>query len=86
MLFRVEARVSLKHGVLDAPGQVLQSSLQRLGFDEVREVRVGKHISMDIEGEDEASVRARVQAMGDKLLANPVVEDFAFDLLQVATP
>jgi len=86
LLFRVEARVSLKHGVLDAPGQVLQSSLQRLGFDEVREVRVGKHISMEVEGEDEPSVRARVQEMGDRLLANPVVEEFHFDLAQVVTP
>ena len=81
MLWKIEARVSLKSGVLDAPGQVVESSLRRLGFDEVRGVRVGKHISLEVEGDDEAVVRERVQAMGAQLLANPVVEDFAFDMV-----
>lgn len=82
MLYRVEARVSLKPGVLDAPGQVLESSLHRLGFDEVKGVRVGKHITLDVEAPDEASARRRIQDMADRLLANPVVEEFAIDILE----
>ncbi|MBM3461374.1 MAG: phosphoribosylformylglycinamidine synthase subunit PurS [Armatimonadetes bacterium] len=84
MLYRVEARVSLKPGVLDAPGQVLQRSLHNLGFDEVKEVRVGKHITMEVEADSPEQARARVAQMGEQLLANPVVELFDFEIFEGA--
>ncbi len=84
MLFKVEARVTLKHGVLDAPGQVLETSLRKLGFEAARNVRVGKFIALDVEGADADAVRAQVCEMGARLLANPVVEDFHFDMVPAA--
>lgn len=85
MLWKVETCVYLKPGVLDAPGQVLTESLHKLGFDEVREVRMGKAIRLEVDAADEATARRRVREMGEKLLANPVVENFEIESVQAAT-
>lgn len=86
MLWNVEAVVYLKSGVLDAPGQVVAESLHKLGYEEVRGVRMGKAIRLELEAADEAAARQRVQQMGDKLLCNPVVETFEIELIKAVTP
>jgi phosphoribosylformylglycinamidine synthase PurS subunit len=86
LLWNVEARVILKNGVLDAPGQVINTSLHKLGFGEVKQVRMGKHITMLIDGPSREHVEKRVRDMGAKLLSNPVIEDFEFELSEAKTP
>jgi len=71
--------VTLKRGVLDPQGQAVAGGLKSLGFDDVRGVRVGKHIEVELGG-DGASARERVTEMCKKLLANPVIEDFSVRL------
>jgi phosphoribosylformylglycinamidine synthase subunit PurS len=75
MTFAVEVIVALKPVVNDPQGLVVRDSLHRLGFAGVRAVRVGKHIELEVEGDDEASVRAQVEAMCEQLLRNTVIED-----------
>lgn len=79
---RLKARVivTLKPVVNDPQGNTVMAGLHRLGFDEVGSVRVGKFIEVDLEAEDEAAARGRVQAMCQKLLANHVIEDVRFQL------
>jgi phosphoribosylformylglycinamidine synthase len=72
--------VSLKPVVNDPQGLTVRAGLQQLGFAEVAEVRVGKHISMEVDGDSEAGVRARVAEMCEKLLRNPVIEDYRIEL------
>jgi phosphoribosylformylglycinamidine synthase len=79
VLWNVEAVVYLKNGVLDAPGQVVVESLHKLGFPEVKGARMGKAIKVELEAPDEAAARQKVQAMGEKLLCNPVVETFEIE-------
>jgi phosphoribosylformylglycinamidine synthase len=77
---RVKIFVSLKHGVLDPQGKAIERSLHTLGYSEVHDVRMGKYLELDVEAASRSAVEARVREMCDKLLANPVTEDY---LLQV---
>jgi phosphoribosylformylglycinamidine synthase subunit PurS len=68
--------VTLKPGVLDPAGKVVESSLHSLGFREVAAVRLGKYIELQLPDGDRATAKARVEEMCKKLLANTVVENY----------
>lgn len=69
--------VTLKKSVLDPQGQVIKEASHSLGFSEVSDIRVGKSIELKIDSElDAATAKARIEELCDKLLANPVIEDF----------
>ncbi len=72
----VEARVKLKKEVLDPQGEAIRRVLAGLGYHEVQQVRVGKLMLLDVEGDDREAVRQRVEEACRELLANPVIEDF----------
>ena len=74
--------VTLKPGVLDPQGQAVHKTLGRLGFSEVESVRVGKYIEIELDERDLASARARVEAMCQELIANPVIEDFRVEVAE----
>jgi phosphoribosylformylglycinamidine synthase len=73
-------KITLKAGVLDPQGKAIQSALGALGFAGVEDVRQGKYIEVDLAGHDEAAARAAVERMCRDLLANTVIEDYAYDL------
>lgn len=72
--------ITLKNGVLDPQGKAIQNALGSLGFAGVQEVRQGKYIEVDLVSTDEAAARAEVERMCKELLANTVIEDYAFEL------
>ena len=76
MRFRFEVLVSLKDALLDPQGKAVQGALPTLGWSNVSEVRVGKHIALTVEADDEAAATAQVQEMATRFLSNPVIEDF----------
>ncbi|MBI2527652.1 MAG: phosphoribosylformylglycinamidine synthase subunit PurS [Candidatus Rokubacteria bacterium] len=78
---RARVLVRLKPGILDVQGASVKRALGGLGFDEVRDIRIGKVIELDLDGLDAAAARQRVQEMCARLLANPVTEDFTVELL-----
>lgn len=73
----VRVLVSLKPSLLDSAGRTVTNSLKGLHFDEVHNVRIGKTITLSMESYDEE----RVKAMCEKLLANPVIEDYTIEVL-----
>jgi phosphoribosylformylglycinamidine synthase len=77
---RVKIFVSLKQGVLDPQGKAIEHSLHSLGYGEVRDVRMGKYLELEVEAASRAGAEARVREMCDKLLANPVIEDYRFEI------
>ncbi len=77
---KARIHVSLKQGVLDPQGKAIGNALKALGFAGVDEVRQGKLIELDLADSDPASARARVEAMCQQLLANPVIEDYAIEI------
>lgn len=76
---QVKVFVTLKPTLLDAQGRVIQNALHSLGYDRVKSVRMGKYIVMDVEGDKERVAR-EVKEMCDLLLANPVIEDYRFEV------
>lgn len=78
--YRVKVEVRLKPVVLDPQGKSVLSALANLGFEGVRDARVGKLIELRIRDGSAESVRSRVDEMCRKLLSNPVIEDFIVDI------
>jgi phosphoribosylformylglycinamidine synthase PurS subunit len=68
--------VTLKRSVLDPQGQAVTRALGSLGFNEVKDVRLGKIIELDLDARDPAEAKKRVQDMCEKLLANTVIEEY----------
>jgi phosphoribosylformylglycinamidine synthase len=77
---RVKIFVSLKQGVLDPQGKAIEHSLHALGYPEVRDVRMGKYLEIDVEAASRTAAETRVREMCDKLLANPVIEDYRSEI------
>ena len=75
--------VTLKPVVLDPQGSAVLGGLHTLGFASVSVVRVGKYLEITLDAPDEASARQAVQQMCNKLLANPVIEQYRFDVEQM---
>ena len=77
---KARVHITLKSGVLDPQGLAIAHALHALGFAGVKGVRQGKYIEIDIEGSDADQVRAEVDAMCAKLLANTVIENYAIEI------
>jgi len=84
--FLAEVVISLKPVVNDPQGLTVRAGLHQLGFTEVTEVRVGKQIALEVEGDSEAEVRGRVAEMCERLLRNPVIEDYRIELRPSPAP
>jgi phosphoribosylformylglycinamidine synthase PurS subunit len=80
MTWRVHVRVIPRPGLLDPQGQAVEHALGSLGFDGVGSVRVGKAIELQIEAPSAGAAEAAVRLMCDKLLANPVTEDYEIEV------
>jgi phosphoribosylformylglycinamidine synthase len=79
---RVRIYVSLKQGVLDPQGKAIERSLHTLGYAEVRDVRTGKCLELEVDESSRSAAEARVRQMCEKLLANPVIEDYRFKIVE----
>ena len=75
--------VMLKKGIFDPQGRAVQNGLESIGFDKVKGVRVGKQLEMNLEMTDMATAETSVHDMCDKMLANPVVESYSFEIKEV---
>ena len=78
--------IRLKQGILDAQGASVRRALEGLGFPEVVDVRVGKVIDLDLDGLDHEAARRRIDEMCNRLLVNPVIEDFSIEVLDEVPP
>ena len=72
--------VTYKKGVLDTQGQAVHHALTGLGYDEVKQVTVGKYMEVRLEGLPEEEAQVRVREMCEKLLANTVIESYRYTL------
>ncbi|HYT82455.1 MAG TPA: phosphoribosylformylglycinamidine synthase subunit PurS [Gemmatimonadales bacterium] len=74
--FTVEIRVMPRAALLDPQGQAVQHALHALGFTDIGTVRVGKHLVVEVQAATREEATAQVRTMCDRLLANPVTEDY----------
>lgn len=77
---RLRVYVTLKADVLDPQGEAVQQALRALGFNAVHGVRVGKLIELELERGEPAQLQAQAEAMCERLLRNPIIEDYRYEL------
>ena len=75
--------VTLKPVVNDPPGLAMRDALHNLGYEDVKAVRSGKYLQVYLSADGEESAQAAVDSMCQRLLANPVIEDYSFELQSV---
>jgi phosphoribosylformylglycinamidine synthase subunit PurS len=80
MTYRAHIRVVPRAGLLDPQGQAVEHALTALGFPEAEEVRIGKAIEVRVKASSRSDAEQRVRRMCDKLLANPVTEDYLVEI------
>lgn len=74
--FRVAVHITPRRGILDPQGKAVTDALHTLGFPTVRDVHVGRYVIVEVEAADGPSADRSAREMCEKLLANPVIEDF----------
>ena len=74
--------ITLKSGVLDPQGKTIHQALGSLGYDEVEGLRLGKYLVMQLKDGDTEKAGNRIEEMCQKLLANPVIEDYSFEITE----
>jgi phosphoribosylformylglycinamidine synthase PurS subunit len=79
---KVVINISLKDGVLDPEGQAIQTSLSNLGFNNFKNVRIGKQIILNIDKLDKSDVFQAADQMCQKILANTVIENYKIEILE----
>ena len=72
--------VTPKKAVLDPQGKTVQSALAHMGYTDVGAVRVGKYLEIELAGTDKEAARKQIDAACHKILSNPVIEDYRFDI------
>lgn len=80
MTYRVHVRVVPRVGLLDPQGQAVEHALAALGFADAASVRIGKAIELEIRAASAKDAEASARNMCDKLLANPVTEDYVLEV------
>ena len=74
--FRVALHIVPRRGLLDPQGKAVADALHTLGFKSVQDVHVGRHVVVDLDAASKADAERDARAMCERLLANPVTEDF----------
>ena len=80
---RAKVYVTLKKSVLDPQGKTVQHALSTLGFNEFKDVRMGKYIELDLGNTGKAEAEQKLKSMCEKLLANTVIEEYRYELVDL---
>jgi phosphoribosylformylglycinamidine synthase PurS subunit len=83
-LYQARVQVSLRPSVLDPAGEATRAAAARLGIEGVRRLRIGKAIELELDAPDAATASARLELISDRLLANPVIENWQVERLEPA--
>ena len=85
-LFKVSVLVRLRPSVLDPAGEAARAASNRLGVEGISSLRIGKIVEFDLEAPDESEARKKAELISDRLLANPVIENWTLDLEPKSQP
>jgi phosphoribosylformylglycinamidine synthase PurS subunit len=76
MTFTFEVLVTLKAGLADPAGKAVEAALPMMGWSSVTDVHVGKHVKLSVDAPDEPTARTQVDEIAQRLLSNPVIEEY----------
>lgn len=80
--YKASVLIRLKPVVLDPQGKTVLSALHSLGYPDVEDARIGKLVELTVRGDDPESARGQVAGMCERLLANPVIEDYEIEVTE----
>ena len=80
-VFRARVQVSLRPSVLDPAGEAPRAAAARLGVEGIRQLRIGKSIELELEAPDRDLAKSQLELLSDRLLANPVIENWCLEQL-----
>ncbi len=83
-LYRARVLVSLRPSVLDPAGEATRAAAARLGVNGVQRLRIGKAVDVELEADGLEAARTQLELLSDRLLANPVIENWTLELLETA--
>ena len=81
--YRAQIYVTLRPSVLDPAGTAVQSGLKHMGYDNVEQIRIGKYVELTLTATDEVEAKKQLDRICDQLLANPVIENYRFDIQEL---
>lgn len=79
-MFHAKVTVTIRSSILDPQGKAIEHGIHSLGYPEITHVRMGKHVEFDVATGDRDKAERMVREACEKLLANPIMEDFSFTL------
>jgi phosphoribosylformylglycinamidine synthase len=80
MKFHAHINVMPQKALLDPQGRAVTASMKNLSLSEIENVRIGKHITLELEADNESAAREKVDMACRKLLANPIMESYSFEV------
>ena len=80
-MITIYVNVQPKANILDPQGKTIHHALQNLGFQSIQEIRIGKRIKINVEADSIKEATAKVQEMCEKLLINPLIEEYTLEVL-----
>ena len=79
-MYSAKIKVTLRKSILDPQGKAVEHSIQSLGYNNIKDTRIGKFIELEIDSPTEAEAKKVTDEVCAKLLANPVMEDYEFEV------
>lgn len=80
MKFKAEIDIMPQAALLDPQGKAVSGNMDKLGLSEIQNVRIGKHITLEVEADDESTARNKVDDACKRLLVNQIMEDYSFEV------
>lgn len=82
-MYLAKIKITLRKSILDPQGKAVEHSILALGYKNVEDTRIGKYIELKINADSEAEAKKIVCEISDKLLANPVMEDYDYEIMSL---
>ncbi len=82
-MYKAQIKVTLRKSILDPQGKTIEHSIQSLGYKNVADTRIGKYIELKLDASTEEEAKKVTEEICRKLLANPVMEDYEYDIVNL---
>jgi len=80
--YKAKIKITLRKGILDVQGKAVEHALHSIDFKSLTNVRIGKYVELNVEAENSEKARDIVQNASEKLIANPIIEDFEISVFE----
>jgi phosphoribosylformylglycinamidine synthase len=80
--FKAQIKITLRKGILDVQGKAVESALHSIEYQMINNVRIGKFVELDVDADSKEQAHELVRQASEKLIANPIIEDFEINIIE----